>query len=68
MATLLPVMVWTPHIGVLLRCWIAVNNPHRLGEGFEYNLQFNMLSALATMFGWLIRENPSDRRTHGSGS
>jgi len=39
-----------PYIAALLWVWIGLMNPHRLGWGFAYDLQFGLISALALLF------------------
>jgi len=39
-----------PYIAALLWVWIGLMNPHRLGWGFAYDLQFGLISAVALLF------------------
>ena len=43
-----------PYVAALLWVWIGVMNPHRLGWGFAYDLQFGFVSAAALFFSILI--------------
>ncbi|MFC7335315.1 putative O-glycosylation ligase, exosortase A system-associated [Rhodocista pekingensis] len=50
----LPFIIWRPSIGVLLWCWLAYMNPHRLAYGFAYSLPLAMLVGTATILGFLL--------------
>lgn len=50
----LPLMLWRPHIGVLMWVWIGVMNPHRLTWSFAYHFNFAAMVAAATLVGVLI--------------
>jgi probable O-glycosylation ligase (exosortase A-associated) len=50
----LPVCVWRPWVGMLVFAWIGFMNPHRLLEGFAYNMPYAKMVALATLAGLLV--------------
>ena len=54
----LPLILWRPHIGVLLWTWLGIMNPHRLTWSFAYDMQFSFLVALVTLFSLLISREP----------
>ena len=35
---LLPIVLFKPHVGILLWTWLSYMNPHRLTFGFAYDL------------------------------
>lgn len=50
----LPVTLARPWIGILVWCWLAYMNPHRLGWGFAYDFPFALLVAVATLVGFVF--------------
>lgn len=50
----LPMILYRPHIGVLMWAWIGYMNPHRLSWGFATDFPFAMLIALTTLTGLLF--------------
>jgi len=55
---MLPVILWRPHIGVLVWTWIGFMNPHRLTWGFAYDMPFAMIVAVVTLIALLISREP----------
>jgi probable O-glycosylation ligase (exosortase A-associated) len=55
---LLPVILMKPWVGVLTWTWLGFMNPHRLGWGFAFDMQFALLVALATLVGMLLSREP----------
>lgn len=49
-----------PYVAALLWVWIGLMNPHRMGWGFAYSLQFGLISAALLVFA--IMANPSKVR------
>jgi probable O-glycosylation ligase (exosortase A-associated) len=56
-AVLLPVFRY-PHIGVLIWCWTALVVPNNFVYGFMLNVPFNKITAVVTVFSWLISREP----------
>ena len=54
----LPVIIWRPHIGILVWTWIGFMNPHRLTWGFAYGMPFALIVALATLMSVLMSREP----------
>jgi probable O-glycosylation ligase (exosortase A-associated) len=50
----LPVCVLRPWIGMLVFAWIGYMNPHRLLDGFAYNMPYAKMVAAATLAGLLF--------------
>jgi probable O-glycosylation ligase (exosortase A-associated) len=55
----LPFCLFRPWIGVLVWCWLAFMNPHRLTWGFAYAFPFSLLVAVVTLVGFVFT---SDRK------
>ena len=55
---LLPVILWRPHVGVLVWTWIGFMNPHRLTWGFAYDMPFALIVALVTLVSMLSSREP----------
>ena len=53
-AGILPFALFNPFVGVALWTWLSVMNPHRLAWGFAYDLQFALITAIATMIGVVV--------------
>ena len=51
---MLPVAVFSPHIGVYVWYWLGYMNPHRLTWGFAWGMPFAQLTAVATLLGLLL--------------
>jgi putative inorganic carbon (hco3(-)) transporter len=49
-----PAVFLCPYIGVLLYCWISFMSPHRLAWGFAAYFSWAMVTAVATVAGWLL--------------
>ena len=54
----LPLILWRPHIGVLLWTWLGIMNPHRLTWSFAYEMQFALIVAIATLVGLFFSREP----------
>jgi probable O-glycosylation ligase (exosortase A-associated) len=54
----LPLILWRPHIGVLMWTWLAFMNPHRMTWGFAYDMPFAHVVALATLVSVLVTREP----------
>ena len=50
----LPMVLFKPHIGVLLWDWVSHMNPHRYTYGFAYNFPFLNFVAAATLVGVVL--------------
>lgn len=50
----LPFVFKRPHIGILLWCWLAYMNPHKLSWGFAFNFPFSQFTALVILFSLLL--------------
>lgn len=46
-----------PYLAALLWVWIGVMNPHRLGWGFAYDMQFGFIAAVALILFILFNPN-----------
>src|SRR3569623_781917 len=46
-----PVVLYKPHVGILLRTWLSYMNPHRLTYGFAYDFPFAYVVAVTTIAG-----------------
>jgi len=58
--SLLPVVFFKPHIGILVWSWVSHMNPHAITYGFAHSFPFLDLTAACTFFGLLLaRENRS---------
>lgn len=55
---LLPRCFMQPHIGLMVWCWLAYMNPHKLCWGFARGLPFSQLTALAMLSGLLVSREP----------
>ena len=50
----LPVCVLRPWMGMLVFAWIGFMNPHRLLDGFAYDMPYAKMVAVATLAGLLV--------------
>jgi len=50
----LPVILFRPHIGILVWAWLGFMNPHRLAWGFVRSFPFAAAVAVATLLGMLF--------------
>ena len=48
---LLPIVLFKPHVGILLWTWLSYMNPHRLTFGFAYDFPFAYVVAVTTIAG-----------------
>ncbi|MDA5193588.1 putative O-glycosylation ligase, exosortase A system-associated [Govanella unica] len=60
----LPVVLFKPHVGVLLWSWISYMNPHRLTYGFAYSFGFLNYIGGATILGFFIAREPKSFPRH----
>ena len=54
----LPVIIWRPHIGILVWTWLGFMNPHRLTWGFAYGMPFALIVAVVTLASVLMSREP----------
>lgn len=59
MATLLPLAVRFPFVGVYQWTWLSLMNPHRLVYGFIQGQQLNLIVAVVTILAWLFSRERS---------
>jgi len=50
----LPVCALRPWIGMLVFAWLGYMNPHRLLDGFAYDMPYSKMVAVATLGGLLV--------------
>jgi probable O-glycosylation ligase (exosortase A-associated) len=50
----IPLILRYPWIGVLVFAWLTLFSPYRFAWGFAYDVQFVMISAVATLVGMLF--------------
>lgn len=55
---LLPVILWRPHVGILVWAWLGYMNPQKAMWGFADNFSFAALVALATLIGLAFSKEP----------
>jgi probable O-glycosylation ligase (exosortase A-associated) len=55
-----------PWIGVLAWTWISLMNPHRLCWGFAVNFPLGMMTAVATLVGFLVSSDRKDMPFKGA--
>lgn len=55
---LLPKCFRHPDIGILLWCWLAYMNPHKLSWSWAHDFPFSMVTALAVLTGVLVWREP----------
>lgn len=55
---LLALAVYRPFAGVLVWSWVSFMNPHRLAWGFAQDLQWAMLTFIATVLGCVLQREP----------
>ncbi len=60
----IPIIFLRPHIGILIWCWIAYMNPHRLGWGIAQHLPIAFVIALVTLMAWVISREPKKFPLH----
>jgi probable O-glycosylation ligase (exosortase A-associated) len=61
----IPIILIRPHIGMLVWCWIAYMNPHRLTWGFAYDFQFALFIGIVTMLAWFLSREPKGLPLNG---
>ena len=54
----IPFILYRPHLGILMWCWLGFMNPHRLAWGFAIQFPFAQVIAIATLLGWLFSREP----------
>lgn len=47
--SLVPMIFWRPHVGILLWTWIGMMSPHRLTYGFAFSFPFAQIVAICTL-------------------
>lgn len=55
---LLPIVLFRPHLGILLWTWVGLMNPHKMTWGFAYDFPFAMIVAVVTMVAIVISKEP----------
>lgn len=60
----LPVILFKPHVGVLVWSWISYMNPHRLTYGMAYSFGFLTYVAGATIVGAFLAREPKKLPPH----
>jgi probable O-glycosylation ligase (exosortase A-associated) len=55
---LLPKSFKHPDVGILLWCWLAYMNPHKLSWSWAHDFPFSMVTALAILSGLLVWKEP----------
>ncbi len=59
-AGIIPFIFRRPYIGVLLRVWLAVMNPHRLAYGFAYDYAWAAIVGGVTLFSLVFSKEPKN--------
>jgi probable O-glycosylation ligase (exosortase A-associated) len=62
--SMLPVVLWKPHVGVLVWSWISYMNPHRLTYGFAYDFNFLDFVAACTLIAAFLTTEPKRLPRH----
>ncbi len=60
----LPVILWKPHVGVLVWSWISYMNPHRLTYGIAYQFNFLDYVAAVALVSTLLAREPKSLPKH----
>lgn len=47
--SLVPLIFWRPHVGILLWTWIGLMSPHRLTYGWAFSFPFAQIVAICTL-------------------
>lgn len=50
----IPLILYRPHVGVLMYIWLSVMNPHRLTWSYAHDFGFAAIIAVATLLGALF--------------
>lgn len=62
--SMLPIILWKPHIGVLVWSWISYMNPHRLTYGFAFDFNFLDYVAAFTLVAAFLTTEPKRLPKH----
>ncbi len=54
----LPIIILNPYVGVLFYSWISFMSPHRLVWGFPSAIPLAMITAVLTLFAWVVSKEP----------
>lgn len=59
-----PLILFTPHLGILAWTWVSYMNPHRLTWGAAFDFPVAEIVAIPTLIGWVISRDPKQIPRH----